>query len=89
MIVTFLRSSDMKVKLSRNDTNKHGLLVASKDEVAPAAQRSKGNDQWDTLKHYMDLVLNKISSWDSVVLTYEPVWATGTGKVASLKQAEE
>ncbi|GKE42130.1 cytosolic glyceraldehyde-3-phosphate dehydrogenase, partial [Tanacetum coccineum] len=32
---------------------------------------------------------DKISSWDSVVLTYEPVWATGTGKVASLKQAEE
>nr|GEU81265.1 hypothetical protein [Tanacetum cinerariifolium] len=27
----------------------------------------------------------KISSWDSIVLTYEPGW----GKVASLKQAQE
>nr|GEY77434.1 nucleotide-binding alpha-beta plait domain-containing protein [Tanacetum cinerariifolium] len=35
------------------------------------------------------LLNHKISSWDSVVLTYEPVWATGTGKVASLEQAQE
>nr|GEW15142.1 hypothetical protein [Tanacetum cinerariifolium] len=31
------------------------FFTASKDEVAPAAQHSKGNDQWDTLKHYMGL----------------------------------
>ncbi|GJS90199.1 nuclear pore complex protein NUP160 isoform X2, partial [Tanacetum coccineum] len=68
VILRFYRGSTMKGELervftamsrkcclSRNDTNKHGLLVASKDEVAPAAQRSKGNDQWDTLKHYMGL----------------------------------
>jgi len=27
--------------------------------------------------------------WDSVVLAYEPVWAIGTGKVATPEQAEE
>nr|GEW26114.1 ribonuclease H-like domain-containing protein [Tanacetum cinerariifolium] len=37
----------------RNYINKHGLIVASKDEVAPRAQHAKGNDQWDTLKQYM------------------------------------
>nr|GEX39928.1 mitochondrial fission 1 protein A-like [Tanacetum cinerariifolium] len=36
-----------------NYINKHGLIVASKDEVAPGAQHAKGNDQWDTLKQYM------------------------------------
>ena len=28
-------------------------------------------------------------SWDSVVLAYEPVWAIGTGKVATPQQAQD
>ncbi|GAB4860151.1 hypothetical protein Ancab_011629 [Ancistrocladus abbreviatus] len=31
----------------------------------------------------------KISNWDNVVLAYEPVWAIGTGKVATPVQAQE
>jgi hypothetical protein len=31
----------------------------------------------------------KISDWTNVVLAYEPVWAIGTGKVASPAQAQE
>lgn len=29
----------------------------------------------------------KINSWSNVVIAYEPVWAIGTGKVASPQQA--
>merc|ERR1711973_478306 len=29
------------------------------------------------------------NSWDSVVLAYEPVWAVGTGKVATPQQAQD
>lgn len=32
---------------------------------------------------------DKISNWDNVVLAYEPVWAIGTGKVATPAQAQE
>ena len=32
---------------------------------------------------------DKISSWDNVVLAYEPVWAIGTGEVATPAQAQE
>ncbi|GJS82449.1 copia protein [Tanacetum coccineum] len=39
--------------------------------------------------YFLALSNNKISSWDGAVLTYEPVWATRTGKVASLEQAQE
>lgn len=31
----------------------------------------------------------KVTSWDKVVLAYEPVWAIGTGKTASPQQAQE
>ena len=30
-----------------------------------------------------------ISDWSNVVLAYEPVWAIGTGKVATPEQAQE
>lgn len=31
----------------------------------------------------------RVSNWAHVVLAYEPVWAIGTGKVASPAQAQE
>lgn len=31
----------------------------------------------------------KIANWENVVLAYEPVWAIGTGKVATPAQAQE
>ncbi|GAY38088.1 hypothetical protein CUMW_034030 [Citrus unshiu] len=34
-------------------------------------------------------IAEKISNWDNVVLAYEPVWAIGTGKVATPAQAQE
>lgn len=30
-----------------------------------------------------------VSNWDNIVLAYEPVWAIGTGKVATPAQAQE
>lgn len=32
---------------------------------------------------------DNITSWDDAVITYDPVWAIGIGKVASPQQAQE
>ena len=34
-------------------------------------------------------ISDNITNWDNVVLAYEPVWAIGTGKVATPEQAQE
>ncbi|KAK2422466.1 triosephosphate isomerase [Trifolium repens] len=34
-------------------------------------------------------VAAKVSNWDNVVLAYAPVWAIGTGKVATPAQAQD
>ncbi|KAH1066869.1 hypothetical protein J1N35_031856 [Gossypium stocksii] len=34
-------------------------------------------------------IAGKVTNWDNVVLAYEPVWAIGTGKVATPVQAQE
>mmetsp|Transcript_44630 Transcript_44630/g.92978 ORF Transcript_44630/g.92978 Transcript_44630/m.92978 type:complete len:366 (-) Transcript_44630:261-1358(-) len=40
-------------------------------------------------KRMMDAVIPKITDWSKVVIAYEPVWAIGTGKVATPDQAQE
>ncbi|PON64198.1 Triosephosphate isomerase [Trema orientale] len=34
-------------------------------------------------------IADKVSNWDNIILAYEPVWAIGTGKVATPAQAQE
>jgi len=43
----------------------------------------------DVVFKQMDAIKSKVSDWSKVVIAYEPVWAIGTGKVATPQQAQE
>lgn len=34
-------------------------------------------------------ILPVVNNWKNIVLAYEPVWAIGTGKVATIEQVDE
>mmetsp|Transcript_13221 Transcript_13221/g.23753 ORF Transcript_13221/g.23753 Transcript_13221/m.23753 type:complete len:297 (-) Transcript_13221:247-1137(-) len=43
----------------------------------------------EVCERQMKALASKISDWSKIVIAYEPVWAIGTGKVATPEQAEE
>ncbi|KAF7149244.1 hypothetical protein RHSIM_Rhsim03G0130400 [Rhododendron simsii] len=51
-------------------------------------QRESGSTM-DVVAAQTKAISERISNWENVVLAYEPVWAIGTGKVATPAQAQE
>uniref|UniRef100_A0A383W3H3 Triosephosphate isomerase n=1 Tax=Tetradesmus obliquus TaxID=3088 RepID=A0A383W3H3_TETOB len=51
-------------------------------------QRNSGS-LWYTLDSQMQALFPNVKDWSRVVVAYEPVWAIGTGQVATPEQAQE
>ncbi|XP_047308223.1 triosephosphate isomerase, chloroplastic-like [Impatiens glandulifera] len=51
-------------------------------------EREEGKT-FDVCFQQMKAFADAVPSWDNVVVAYEPVWAIGTGKVATPQQAQE
>lgn len=93
---TLIGHSERRVVLKEDDE-----FVASKTKAALDAglsvilccgesleQREKG----ETVSHVtsqLQAVAAKVKDWSKVVIAYEPIWAIGTGKVATTEQAQE
>jgi triosephosphate isomerase (TIM) len=43
----------------------------------------------DVVTKQLDAVAEVVKDWSSIVVAYEPIWAIGTGKVATTEQAQE
>ncbi|KAK3692892.1 Triosephosphate isomerase [Podospora appendiculata] len=76
-------------------------VVASKTKVATEGgisviwccgesleERESGNTI-SVIEGQLAAVAAKIDNWKNVVIAYEPIWAIGTGKVATVQQAQE
>jgi len=57
--------------------------------IGETLEEREGGKTDEVNKRQLAAVIPKIKDWDKIVIAYEPVWAIGTGKVATPDQAEE
>ena len=52
-------------------------------------EQREANKTMDVVLAQLKAVSEQVKDWSKVVVAYEPVWAIGTGKVATNEQAQE
>lgn len=57
--------------------------------VGETLEQREANDTLSVVHRQLSGALPYISDWSKIVIAYEPVWAIGTGKVATPTQAQE
>lgn len=93
---TLLGHSERRVVLQESDS-----FVASKVKAAldggigvilccgETLEQREATKTVDVVTSQLGAVAKEVKDWSKIVIAYEPIWAIGTGKVASNEQAQE
>ncbi|KAL1975918.1 hypothetical protein VTN31DRAFT_4310 [Thermomyces dupontii] len=59
--------------------------------IGESLEERESNQTIDVVTRQLNAVAEQLTpeQWDKVVIAYEPIWAIGTGKVATTAQAQE
>lgn len=52
-------------------------------------EQREANKTTEVVMAQLQAVADQVKDWSKIVVAYEPVWAIGTGKVATTEQAQE
>ncbi|KAK8219975.1 triosephosphate isomerase [Zalaria obscura] len=93
---TLLGHSERRVVLQESDS-----FVASKTKAAldgglgvilcigESLEQREAGKTIDVVTAQLSAVAKEVKDWSKIVIAYEPIWAIGTGKVATKEQAQE
>jgi len=57
--------------------------------IGESLEQREANKTINVVTSQLKAVADQVSDWTKIVVAYEPIWAIGTGKVASTEQAQE
>jgi len=57
--------------------------------IGETLEQREANKTIDVVTAQLNAVASSTKDWSKIVIAYEPVWAIGTGKVATTEQAQE
>ncbi|KAI4297718.1 hypothetical protein L6164_037593 [Bauhinia variegata] len=57
--------------------------------IGELLEEREAGKTFDVIYQQLKAFADSVPSWDNIVIAYEPVWAIGTGKVATPQQAQE
>lgn len=93
---TILGHSERRTVLKETDA-----FVASKTKVAldggigvilccgESLEQREANKTIEVVTNQLQAVAKEVKDWSKIVIAYEPIWAIGTGKVATTQQAQD
>ncbi|SPO26777.1 probable TPI1 - triose-phosphate isomerase [Ustilago trichophora] len=57
--------------------------------IGETLEQREANETVNVVVRQLNAVADQVKDWSNIVVAYEPVWAIGTGKVATSEQAQE
>jgi triosephosphate isomerase len=84
---TILRESDEVVALKTKYATENGLSVIWC--CGESLEEREAGKTIEVVSKQLEALKAQVSDWSKIVIAYEPIWAIGTGKVATTEQAQE